>query len=123
MNNKCCCSLLDSAIHNISSYLPMNSPEVVNFAQNKFDSNGKLTDEDTRSHLKRREPKHQRELLTYNLYSLILTMDKVSPDGERAAKDVTIVISRKIKPGCEKQYDDWLRRFLMLEFPEMWGQQ
>ena len=42
-------------------------------------------------------------------------MDKVSPDGEHAAKDVTIVIRRKIKPGCEKQYDDWLRRFLMLE--------
>jgi len=42
-------------------------------------------------------------------------MDKVSPDSERAAKDVTIVISRRIKPGCEKQYDDWLRRYLMLE--------
>jgi hypothetical protein len=34
-------------------------------------------------------------------------MDKVN--------DVTIVISRKIKPGCEKQYDDWLRRYLMIE--------
>ena len=42
-------------------------------------------------------------------------MSNVSRDGEHAAKDVTIVISRKIKPGCEKQYDDWLRRFLMLE--------
>ena len=42
-------------------------------------------------------------------------MDKVSTDDEHAAKDVTIVIRRKIKPGCEKQYDDWLRRFLMLE--------
>ncbi|MFY9872032.1 MAG: hypothetical protein WAK17_20170 [Candidatus Nitrosopolaris sp.] len=42
-------------------------------------------------------------------------MDKVSPDGEHAAKNVTIVIRRKIKPGCETQYDDWLRRFLMLE--------
>jgi len=42
-------------------------------------------------------------------------MDKVSPDREHAAKDVTIVIRRKIKPGCEKQFDDWLRRFLMLE--------
>jgi chromate reductase len=32
---------------------PMNGPEVmVNFAQNKFDSNGKLTDEDTKRHLK-----------------------------------------------------------------------
>jgi uncharacterized protein len=41
-------------------------------------------------------------------------MDNVSRDGEHAAKDVTIVITRKIKPGCEKQYDDWFRRFLML---------
>jgi hypothetical protein len=32
----------------------MNSPEVVvNFAQNKFDSNGRLIDEDTRKFLKR----------------------------------------------------------------------
>jgi uncharacterized protein len=27
----------------------------------------------------------------------------------------SIVISRKVKPGCEKQYDDWLRRYLILE--------
>ena len=40
-------------------------------------------------------------------------MDKVSPDGEHAAKDVTIV--KEDKDGCEKQFDDWLRRFLMLE--------
>ena len=33
---------------------PTNGPEViVNFAQNKFDSNGRLTDEDTRRFLKR----------------------------------------------------------------------
>ena len=42
-------------------------------------------------------------------------MSNVSRDGKHAAKDVTVVIRRKIKPGCEKQYDDWLRRFLMLE--------
>jgi antibiotic biosynthesis monooxygenase (ABM) superfamily enzyme len=42
-------------------------------------------------------------------------MDNESRDGEHSSKDVTVVISRKIKPGCEKQYDDWLRRFLMLE--------
>jgi antibiotic biosynthesis monooxygenase (ABM) superfamily enzyme len=35
--------------------------------------------------------------------------------GSMQPKDVTIIIRRKIKPGCEKQYDDWLRRFLMLE--------
>ncbi|MGC2575922.1 MAG: hypothetical protein WA364_30840 [Candidatus Nitrosopolaris sp.] len=27
---------------------PINTPEVISFAQNKFDANGKLTDEDTR---------------------------------------------------------------------------
>jgi uncharacterized protein len=42
-------------------------------------------------------------------------MDKGSPYAQHASKEVTIVISRKIKPGCEKQYDDWLRRYLMLE--------
>jgi uncharacterized protein len=42
-------------------------------------------------------------------------MDNESRDGGHVPKDVTVVISRKIKPGCEKQYDDWLRRYLMLE--------
>jgi antibiotic biosynthesis monooxygenase (ABM) superfamily enzyme len=42
-------------------------------------------------------------------------MDKGSPYAEQASKEVTIVISRKIEPGCEQQYDDWLRRYLMLE--------
>ena len=42
-------------------------------------------------------------------------MDKETRDGEHAPKEVTIVISRKIKPGCEKEYDDWLRRYLVLE--------
>ena len=29
--------------------------------------------------------------------------------------EVTSVISRKIKPGHEKDYDDWLRRYLIYE--------
>jgi antibiotic biosynthesis monooxygenase (ABM) superfamily enzyme len=37
-----------------------------------------------------------------------------SQDSEHASKEVTIVVSRKIKPGCVKDYDEWLRRFLML---------
>jgi uncharacterized protein len=37
-----------------------------------------------------------------------------SQDGEQASKEVTVVVNRKIKPGCEKDYDDWLRRFLIL---------
>jgi antibiotic biosynthesis monooxygenase (ABM) superfamily enzyme len=39
-------------------------------------------------------------------------MDKGSPD---ASNEVTIVISRKVKPGYENEYDEWLRRYLMLE--------
>ena len=51
----------------------------------------------------------------FNLYLLILTMDMGSRDGEQASKELTIVVSRKIKPGCEKEYDDWLGRYLILE--------
>jgi antibiotic biosynthesis monooxygenase (ABM) superfamily enzyme len=42
-------------------------------------------------------------------------MGDASRDGEQASKEVTVVVSRKIKHGCEKDYDDWLRRFLILE--------
>ena len=31
------------------------------------------------------------------------------------SNEVTIVVSRKIKPGYEKEYDDWLRRYLAVE--------
>jgi uncharacterized protein len=41
-------------------------------------------------------------------------MDGESQGGEHASKEVTIVVNRKIKPGCEKDYDDWQRRYLML---------
>jgi antibiotic biosynthesis monooxygenase (ABM) superfamily enzyme len=36
-------------------------------------------------------------------------------DGEEASEEVTVVVNRNIKPGCEKDYDEWLRRFLVLE--------
>src|SRR5919205_3757354 len=49
-----------------------------------------------------------------NLALLILTMGSASQDGERAPKEVTVVVSRKIKHGCEKDYDEWLRRLLIL---------
>ncbi|MGA9154998.1 MAG: hypothetical protein WBZ36_30815 [Candidatus Nitrosopolaris sp.] len=42
-------------------------------------------------------------------------MDKESLDVEHTSKDVTVVISRKIKPGYENEYDEWFRRYLMLE--------
>ena len=32
---------------------------------------------------------------------------------ERASKEVTAVVNVKIKAGCEKAYDEWLRRFLV----------
>ena len=42
-------------------------------------------------------------------------MDNESLDGEHSSKDFTVVISRKVKPGYENEYDEWLRRYLMLE--------
>ena len=41
-------------------------------------------------------------------------MGSASQDGEQASKEVTVVVSRKIKYGCEKDYDEWLRRVLSL---------
>ena len=49
-----------------------------------------------------------------NLALLILTMGSASQHGERASKEVTVVVSRKIKHGYEKDYDEWLRRLLIL---------
>jgi uncharacterized protein len=42
-------------------------------------------------------------------------VNKGSPDAEHASKEVTTVISRKVKPGYENEYDEWLRRYSMLE--------
>ena len=41
-------------------------------------------------------------------------MGSASRDSKHASKEVTVVVNRKIKPGCEKDYDDWLRHLLML---------
>jgi antibiotic biosynthesis monooxygenase (ABM) superfamily enzyme len=32
-------------------------------------------------------------------------------DGEQASKEVTVVVNRKIKPSCEKDYDGGLDAF------------
>ena len=42
-------------------------------------------------------------------------MDGENQDTERASKEVTVVVNLKIKPGCEKDYDEWLGRFLVLQ--------
>ncbi len=34
---------------------------------------------------------------------------------ENTSKTVTSVISRRIRPGYEKDYDDWVQRYLELE--------
>ena len=39
-------------------------------------------------------------------------------DTERASKEVTVVVNLRIKPGCEKDYDEWLGRFLILQRKE-----
>jgi antibiotic biosynthesis monooxygenase (ABM) superfamily enzyme len=36
-------------------------------------------------------------------------------DTEHASKEVTLVVNSKIRPGCEKDYEEWLGRFLILE--------
>ena len=41
-------------------------------------------------------------------------MDK-SRDGNHSSKEFTEVINRNIKVGHEKDYDEWLRRFMKLE--------
>ena len=40
-------------------------------------------------------------------------MDNKGP--EHATKEVISVTGRKINPGHEKDYDDWLRRYMVLE--------
>jgi antibiotic biosynthesis monooxygenase (ABM) superfamily enzyme len=41
-------------------------------------------------------------------------MDK-SRDGKHSSKEFTEVINRNIKVGHEKDYDEWLRRYMKLE--------
>jgi antibiotic biosynthesis monooxygenase (ABM) superfamily enzyme len=50
-------------------------------------------------------------------------MDKRSLDGKQSSKEVTEVISRSIRAGHERDYDDWLRRFMISErkFPGYLG--
>ena len=50
-------------------------------------------------------------------------MDKRSLDGKQSSKEVTEVISRNIMAGHERDYDDWLRRFMISErqFPGYLG--
>ena len=42
-------------------------------------------------------------------------MGSENQDTERASKEATVVVNLKIKPGCEKDYDQWLVRFLILQ--------
>ena len=50
-------------------------------------------------------------------------MDKRSLDGKQSSKEVTEIISRNIRAGHERDYDDWLRRFMISErqFPGYLG--
>ena len=42
-------------------------------------------------------------------------MENRRKDGEHFPKEVTAVITREIKPGHEQEYEEWLRRYMMLE--------
>ena len=50
-------------------------------------------------------------------------MDEKSGYGKHSSKEVTEVISRNIAAGHEKDYDDWLQRFMLSErqFPGYLG--
>ena len=50
-------------------------------------------------------------------------MDNKSGYGKHSSKEVTEVISRNIAAGHEKDYDDWLQRFMISErqFPGYLG--
>jgi hypothetical protein len=50
-------------------------------------------------------------------------MDKRSLDDKQRSKEVTEVMSRNIRAGHERDYDDWLRRFILSErqFPGYLG--
>jgi uncharacterized protein len=50
-------------------------------------------------------------------------MDKKSRYGEHSSEEVTEVVSRNIAVGHEKDYDDWLKRFMISErqFPGYLG--
>lgn len=42
-----------------------------------------------------------------------MPMGDENQDGEQAS-EATVVVNIKIKPGCEKDYDEWLRHFLVV---------
>ena len=42
-------------------------------------------------------------------------MDNRRLDSKNFPNEVTAVITRNIKPGHEKEYDDWLRRYMIFE--------
>jgi hypothetical protein len=44
-------------------------------------------------------------------------MDNKGPDCEHTPKEVISVNGRKMNPGHEKDYDDWFRRYMVLERP------
>ncbi len=56
---------------------------------------------------------HLVRVINFSPYTL--TMGGENQDTERASEEVTVVVNIRIKPGCEKDYDEWLGRFLILE--------
>ena len=59
---------------------------------------------------------NQRHLVrVINFSPYTLTMGGENQDTERASKEVTVVVNIRIRPGCEKAYDEWLGRFLTLQ--------
>ena len=57
--------------------------------------------------------RHLVRVINFSPYAL--TMGGENQDTERASEEVTVVVNIRIKPGCEKDYDEWLGCFLILE--------
>lgn len=55
------------------------------------------------------------EVSLIKLYLLTTTMDSTGRHGMHDSKEFTEVINRNIKVGHEKEYDEWLRRYMKLE--------
>jgi antibiotic biosynthesis monooxygenase (ABM) superfamily enzyme len=56
---------------------------------------------------------HLVRVINFSPYTL--TMGGENLDIESDSKEVTVVVNVRIKPGCEKDYDEWFGRFLILE--------
>ncbi len=57
--------------------------------------------------------RHVDRVINFSPYTPL--MGGENQDTEHVSKEVTVVVNIRIRPGCEKEYDEWQGRFLTLE--------